>query len=252
MKNKDHWQASIERYLNNQLKGEELVAFETALKNDPALAKELDLQTDLMEGIRTSGNRELKEQLKQIHQETIDQKTPPKKKTRTISLWKIISAAAAAILIGFLVFQTISSSDLNNQQLYATYFQPIELNHQSRNEEATHQLLEASSLYEAKKYTEALPLFQTLLALDPTDTKLQLATGICLLELNQTSQALPHFQKILALNDPFLNDHANWYSALSHLKVNQVEKTKIILQQLISDTDADHFEAAKQLLDQLK
>jgi hypothetical protein len=56
----------IDDYLSNRLRGAEKEAFDTQLQNDPALKSELDLQKQIIEGIRTARAKELKNMLSKV------------------------------------------------------------------------------------------------------------------------------------------------------------------------------------------
>ncbi|MEM8907059.1 MAG: tetratricopeptide repeat protein, partial [Bacteroidota bacterium] len=81
---------------------------------------------------------------------------------------------------------------------------------------------------------------------------LLLGLGICRLELDQWTAAESAFQQLLQLNDPFFNDHAHWYLALTYLEQNQLEACRKSLQKLAAQSTADHHQQAVDLLQQLR
>jgi hypothetical protein len=56
----------IDDYLSNRLRGAEKEAFDKQLQNDPALKSELDLQKQIIEGIRSARAKELKNMLSKV------------------------------------------------------------------------------------------------------------------------------------------------------------------------------------------
>ena len=121
MDNQERWQGKIDKYMRNQMDEQERAAFEQALKNNPQLAEELAIQQDLIAGVRTLGNRGMKKQLKQMHDEVMEIKA----KNKTLRIRKLLwrgAAAAAVILIGILAYQTgsIRLITLTNSMLLIT------------------------------------------------------------------------------------------------------------------------------------
>ena len=251
MDNQEHWQSKIDKYMRNQMDEQERSAFEEALKDNPQLAKELAIQQDLVTGVRTLGNRGMKEQLQQMHEEVMEIKAKNKvHKTRRL-FWRG-AAAAAVLLIGILAYQTWLNPTNSPEQLYASYYQAYDLNLQDRGDQPPAGLLEATALYEQKAYAEALPLLESLVANDSGNTQLHLSIGICKMELDRHDEAIDDIQKVLTLGDPLLEDQANWYLALIHVKQNQPTLARTFLQKLAEDSAADHHAEARQLLEQLK
>lgn len=248
MNSNDKWRDQIDRYIQQKLTKEEQSLFEKELHANPELADELALRQELNAGIKTLGNRDLKQRLKTMHKEVEQEQT---NKLR-LPLWKMLGAAAAVLLCCVFLFYFFQSKDLTTQELFANYYQTFELNLQDRGDATNKQLEEAIDFYDAKKYNQAFPIFETILSTDSANPQIQLAAGICQLEANQTTPAIERFQKVYESNDPFFKDHATWYLALCYLRQNDLGNSRRFLTQLANDVNVDHHQEAVELLTHLK
>ena len=63
----------MDQYIMGQLTGKTLLDFESELQNDSGLAKEFELYQQMFAGINAYGNRQLKEELKVVHNKVTNQ-----------------------------------------------------------------------------------------------------------------------------------------------------------------------------------
>jgi len=235
----------IEDYLQNKLNGEERAAFEKQLSMDDALKEEVALLAIIMNGVKKSGRDQLKSRLQKIHE--VQTQTIPTTKTRR--LWPMMTgiAASIALLIVAGIF-FMKNQKVSPQLAFENYYKPYSLKLASRDATDKIDYLQINELYINKKYKAALSLLEKALLKDPTNARLQLATGICHLELNELASARLNFLAIVKSNDLRLTDKANWYLALSYLKEGKIPKMKSALDSIINNPDADHHNEAKELL----
>lgn len=236
----------IDDFLLDRMSLEEKNAFEAALERDADLRKAVDAQSKLIHGMAAFGRRQLKAELQDIHQELYAAPQQPRIRSASRS-WAAIAATIALLLAAGLWWFWPSPSP---QQWYADYYQAYELQWSQRSQ-TDKTLAQIAQLYQDKAYAAALPRFQALLAEQPNQPQLQIAAGICLLELNQPQAALPYFEAIRQSNDLLLKDQATWYAALAHLKLEDLPRTRSLLQSLTTDPSADHHTEAQTLLKKL-
>ena len=235
-------QDTIERYLKQQLEGEELSAFKSRMDSDAEFKKEVEFQSLLFRGANKYGEDEMRSSLKNIRAEIMKEEggsagTETNESAKVVSLdqrrkpmsifkWGV--AAALVLTVGAALFMLTRDTTLSNDDLYATYYQPYSESINVRNASAETVVSQASQLYQAKNYKEALPLFLQALEIEPGNAELQLSTGICHLELNQLDEAMSLFNNV---GNPLFMDQAKWYRAMVGLKIGD-KKTKLLLESI--------------------
>jgi len=163
-------QEVIEQYLNKQLKGATLTAFEAKMNSDADFKKEVNTQAFLYQGVNKFGEDEMRAKLKKIRAEVLKEdlvekgknlktKVVPlkqKKKTRPILRWSM--AAAIALALGAAIYIVSTHQNVSALDLYASHYQPYSEEINVRNATAENVAIQASQFYKDKKYDEALPL----------------------------------------------------------------------------------------------
>jgi len=235
----------MEDYLRNKLNKEERAAFEMQLSTDDALKQEVELLSIVINGVKKSGRDQLKSRLQKIH----ETETSPASKTRR--LWPMIAGIAASIALLMVVGIFIKNQKVSPQMAFENFYQPYSLQLASRDATDNKEYLKINELYFNKKYKAVLPLLKKALLTDSTNARLNLATGICHLELNLLETARLNFLAIVKSKDLRLTDKANWYLALSYLKEGKIPEMKSALASILKNTDADHHNEAKELLNAL-
>lgn len=256
MKDKENYFEKIDDYLLGHLSEIENTKFEKALESDEALAKAVAAQERIRKGMMEGGRRKLRAELKAIHQEVVfsDESSysdEPSAKVRKLN-WRPMVAAAAVLLLGVLAWWLWGGQGVSPERLFAQNFEAYDLVLNQRDEGKGEQLPKLIELYDAKKYEVAKPMLESMLKEDVTNSQLRLALAIARFETNETTTAFKPLTEIIQSEDPFLSDLAKWYSALFHLRLNQIEQALPFLQALADDPDADKHQAAKKILQQIQ
>jgi tetratricopeptide (TPR) repeat protein len=242
----------IGRYLEGELSGEELLAFETAMKNDPALAEEVRLYQSINEEMQAH-TQDLKEE--QALRQTLDKLNTEhfgKEETRVkkMNRWWFAAAAAVAAAIVLFILRPFSGTSFNNEKAFAAYMKEVEpLPGVVRGDENDSLLEKGTDLYNRKHYKEALPLLREIGTDKPGDTQVKLATGICLLQTGQYDAADTIFNEIAGGNTIY-KEEAIWYKALTALITNKTEECYSILQGI--SAGASKAEKAKELMGKIE
>lgn len=78
-------------------------------------------------------------------------------------------------------------------------------------------------------------LLKRVITVEPANNAAKLFLGISFIETDQLKNAIPLFKNILESNDILFGEHARWYLSLCYIKLKEVEKAKLQLQQIIKD-----------------
>lgn len=238
----------IDEYLLNRLKGVELALFEQQLKQDADLKEAVDERKEMLTIIDAIGDLRMKERIRNIHEAEIKYSVNRRKQPRFWSL--AVATFITIVVLGLSIWLWLRP--VNAEKLYAAYYEPYALNFGTRSMETEQQIAMAGSLYNAKKFKEALPIFEQVLAANPADSKAQFALGICYLESGQFDQAMAQFDKLKGKKDPLFGEQALWYSAMVKLKQGDTTGCKAILQTILLDEDNYFYEKAKTLLSSIE
>ncbi len=247
----------IDQYLDGQLQGPDLAAFEKELEADPELAAETQLLQEMQVLLRQSVQDQPAETaLRQTLRSKGDMyfatpavsTTPQAKAVRlTRRFWYRVSAAAAACLILFFVLLPSINGALSDEDVLAKYGNPEPLAITRGNIPDTF-LARAISYYNAEKYQEALPLIDSSIAIDPANTSLLFAKGISLFKTGDYPGATTVFEAIGSGQTSFKGDAIRW-QALLLVKTNQRKEAIVLLKALLRDNPDD--KGTKKLLEDI-
>lgn len=240
-------QEIIEQYLDGELTGEALLAFEQEMQANPQLSKEVSLHRTIRDEMRQSIlHRQEEQEVSRALQELGQQyfKKEPGKVISTRRWWYI--AAAAAVVLLFLLIRPLFTRSFDNEKLFALYIQDVQgLPEAQRGSDNDSLLITAARLYNHKEYANALPLLQAITARQSAGTEFRLAAGVCYLQTGSYDTAAKIFDTIAAGATVFKN-RALWYKSLVLLKQNRLEECYAVLATL--PADADNYKEAQKLM----
>ncbi len=218
----------IEGYIEGSLSETELADFDKMLLENPELQEKIEIQKDIQAALKNQKSIDFRKKLVQINQD-LDNKTQ-NKKVSIPSYWKI--AASFLVLIGlttFLWFNNNSSKDL-----FAAYYTPYPIGDIKRG--ATNlddpNFKSVVLEYKNKEYKKVIPALEDLVSAQPNNETLKLSLGNAYLNTNQLDKSVKIFEEFLATSK-FYND-AQWFLALTYLKMDQEPTIIPILEGLIS------------------
>ncbi len=253
MKDYNYSESDIQKYILEELTQEEMLQFETAMKESPEFALEVNRQQKIADGITHFGAQKFKARVKDIYAEVrpeIISKSKSKKSNR--SIYKIIFAALVMVLLSFFLYQYIvKSTKTTPQEIYAQNYKTFDWSPSLRSDEPTINLDRAVDLYSSKSFAEAIPLIEGFLKEHPNDIPARLAIANSYLENDNSEFAIPHLRHILTLDDILYQDQANWYLGLVYLKMDKLNDARKIFTLLAADSNADHHLEAKEILKKL-
>lgn len=249
---------AIEDYLNGTLVGNDLKNFEARLQSDTELVAQVELFREMDDAI---GDKEVLNFQEMVQAEGVVflENSSPEEKTQTPNIAKRINLArryflvAASILFlitSALIYWNMQSGAMpTGSELFAQYHEVYDLNQNVRGIDASTDPKFQSGLqqYQAKNYSAAANIFQELATSNETDMVLAFSLGSAYLNqqtpnLNLASQ---QFEKIMTDGQSIYVPRAKWYQAMIHLKEENLEKAKPLLEDLAKSKDSFGEKASK-------
>ena len=236
----------IENYFSKNISKQELLEFNHLYKTNPEFKEEVDFLKAIKSVSEVEDDVEFKKQLTSYESEYTQQE---KKK---IAKWLKPLTAVAALLIIALSINFLINSSINEDKLFATYFEPSK-NVSSpivRSETDETVLINAFIAYSEMNYIQAISLFDK--AFDNTkNSELLFYEGNSLLALGKTEEAIETLKEHLTYDDT-LSNRTHWYLALAYLKMKQLDKAKVELKALITSEETFKKTEAISLLEKLE
>jgi tetratricopeptide (TPR) repeat protein len=253
MNNQIDYSGFVERYLAQQMKQDELDWFREEMDINPALAEEVQFQSDIGDAILNDETLAFRAQINNLFERKDSKKSPAKRKIINFPRTARIAVAtlAAFIMLGGGLYlhnyRTISA-----EKLFEIYYAPYEAlaNVRSSNTYLPDILENAMQKYEKQEYETALLLFETVLASDGGNITSKFYSGISYLETHRYKVAEKSFTGVINHNDNLFIEHAEWYLGLCYLKTGEYEKAKILFSS-IADSGGYHSKNAGRLIKNL-
>lgn len=255
---------NINRYINNELSGEELNAFEAELQQDIALQKKINFHKEvdavlydkmapvkefkeeealLLPTLNELGEQYFLKDKKEEETRTIEPTSEAKPKSGIVK--RLIPFATLVAVAAVLLFVIAPwKSNLTNPQLATKHFEAFDLEYIMSEKDDLTIYDQAKKAYHSKNYLEALPLLNQYLKTNPNSPKALLAKGSTEFKLNQLDEAIKSFK--LTAGHSSYKAIAHWYLALTYLKKDDKVAAKESLQQ-IKKGEENHEEAQKLL-----
>ncbi len=231
----------IDRYVNHEMTGEELWAFETRLKEDTVLAEQVAIYQSIPHHLQSKHDRKDNEKafIERLHAIRGEER----KGGLIVSMsWYKWAAAACitAILAGgiYTVLKKPSYSDFAQHETIALVERGS-----SDNEKRL-----AQDAFNNQDYEKAIQHFDRLLATEPQNYTVLYYKGIALLESDHIHEAEDIF-KTVQQSGSALQHNATWMLALASLKKKDYDPCKEFLRAI--PEGADYYEHAQELLNEL-
>jgi tetratricopeptide (TPR) repeat protein len=236
----------ISRYVDGEMTAEEKQAFEQQLMQDAELKKEVELYREVNVALQSQlhpdeGEKALRltlEDLRQQHFKTSGAKVIQMRRNRWLA-----AAAAAAVILAVLIWSPWIQFDLYSQ------FAQIEMSTMAeRGTPADSLKQEVVQKFNNKKFEEAIPMFETILAQDSADAYHRYFYAIALLETDQVEKSRAELTQLYNGTSIYRYDAA-YYMALSYLK----QKDRTTCTQWLSriPEDAEIYSRSERLMKKL-
>jgi anti-sigma factor RsiW len=219
--------ALIECYLNDELHPTNKAKLETQLTSDPAFAKKVAQQQQLMDGFEAKKSQAFAEKLKTWEDNSAVVPMKPKK-TKVVSLFQRVAIAASFVLLLGLGTNWYANANFSNAALAGKFYQkPLSdatlggnAGNKSQwlsNYESAHQKMNDGNFWNARQNFERL-------------------------------QAELYDLQLDEYNEKLYEDNIDWNIALAWLGVNDIQKASNQLETISKNNDHSYQEKAKELL----
>ncbi len=222
----------IDKYNSGELNSEERRKFETQLKSDKKLNELYEFSGDLLTVIENEDLFKAKSVIQQIYEKEQDKKPckyPGRNKLLYIAAGFVLLAGIIAILY-FTVFSKATPG-----QLFNKYYTHPEIWEEYRSNSKNHpssMYIQAAYCYKERDFNKANQLFTRYLQSNPVDAKALFAYGISLLNTNQSEKAIGQFKSVIKTQNNDFMQPAQWYLALTFLKMGETKKAEKILNEI--------------------
>lgn len=239
----------INRYIRDELTEAEQEFLNERLK-DAAFQEELNLQKSLQKAFQVSGREVLKSRFQQLETNRVNEKktTSQDSPGRVISInrWLIAAASVLLLVAAWWYFAPGTSTP---DQLYAQYYEPYPnvVAPIQKGEPSENQFVRPYQLYERQEYREAIEGF---LKLPNGEISAQFYLALSYLALEQPDCIEP--LESLSRHKGGWQQAATWYLALAHLKFENVDYSKELLESIKKNKAHPFYNQAKILLEKLE
>lgn len=236
----------IEKYLNGELKGNELKSFELKLKTDGVFAQDCSIQKNIRETLKRKEVFELREKLNNIRKDLEKQST---KKRIPVLFYAICAIITIAVIITICFF----NKSYTNDELYSSYYEQYDAGTITRGVEKTTTdiFIQALRNYDHKQFFKALALFHQISDTSNFFVQKEYFTGLSYMELHEFDEAVKHLDNVISNKNNAYYENAIWYSGLCYLKKNKKQQSIQQFKKLLNK-DSSFHKRASEILDKMK
>ncbi|WP_109301763.1 lipopolysaccharide assembly protein LapB [Aquimarina sp. AU474] len=217
----------IEAYLNNTLSQEERSVFEKEMEQDSELRTEVDKHKVLHDVLSDTDTLAFKEKLVKISEEIKAEGT--RSGSWFSQHWKMAATIAVILGIGSILWFNANRTN-ENQKLYAAYYEPFPIEDTTRGE-STNDLGDALLHYAKGEYDRVITTLEELVHI-PDQEQLSLYLGNSYMNTGEEQKAIDIFKNID--NNSKYYENAQWYLALTYLKLGDTKQLKPLLTAIIN------------------
>lgn len=245
----------MESYLDSTIDLEEKQVLVHKIKQNRSLAQELAFRDELNHLAGEDDIAMLRQKLnlaRKLQKEEEYNPIPHISRRRTRRIFYAAATVTGIALGGWAVISG-SNSGVNYGQLYESYFTPYPpgtIFRESNALELQRGFVNAMSLYQATRYSEAAIEMEKLLNEDPSSTTIWFYLGVSYMNLEEYSKSRESFDKIIN-KDPFFTEQAMWYKSLCFIAEEETDKAIETLTTL-SNQNTSYKAKADKLLRKLK
>ncbi len=228
------WDELMDDYLSDKLDNHEKEKFEQRLSSDKSFATAFDLHKQLVRGIEVQNLKDALSQLQSTHQKIT--------KKSIFSINKTVLSLAASLLLLVIAFYFLGPGQNKADQVFTSFYKadhglPTMM---GATDKVT--LNDAMVDYKRGLYQSAFHKFTSQLTSSPQNDTLEYYAGLSALGNDDVSNALLYLQTV-SENSVFY-PRAEWYQALAHLKGNEVDKARGVIESIASSNNHMFYEEA--------
>lgn len=241
---------NIEAYCLDTMDSTARAAFEKKMETNPDLRSEVLAYSKIFNSFDSLAQENLKQ--KMVNWESSQEIDVASNPIKSVPFGLKIATVAASLVLGLIVFKSLTTPGADPQTLFSQSFKPVETDYTS---DRTIQFPE-KELYNAglaayfeEDFVKSEELLTQYSSKVKTDNSVFLYLGISQLKNGKPEVAKTSLNK---LNRAALgNEHVQWFVALCELKMNNLPVVKDSLNLIVKNPHHMHFDEAKRLLDRL-
>lgn len=214
----------FDEYLNGTLNQSEKTAFEDRIETDTLFDSEFKVHQLLIKGIVESGKSELKKRLAD-HEAKISSRT-----LNQYLYFRIAAGIALIMILSFIVVKYATSTDYEEvyAQNFSTYPNVIDpINRSESNSDYS-----IYQLYELKQFNKVIIQLESKINRSSLSDSEWFYLGQSYMTQDNFTEAVTCLKKITKNSD--FHQAAEWYTALAFIKIKEVKKARLILNQIIN------------------
>lgn len=242
MKSQINYSEFIERYIDGEMTGQELIWFEKELDSNEWLQKEVKLRKKVNHAILDESSMKFRDELEDAYAVYMnDSKGSSNRKSKFI----VTGSVLISVLAGVILILNLTGKQYTNEQLFDKYYESYESNttFRSADDGLNSDLVLAMQFYVDKDYNEALKLFESILLADPSRIGLNFYSGISRMEIKEYELAGKSFGKIIDDRYNMYIEQAEWYLSLCYIITDQDDKAIPLLEKIVNGNGYYHKEA---------
>lgn len=234
MKSQINYSEFIERYLDGEMTGQELIWFEKELDSNEWLQKELNLRKKVNQAILDESTMKYKYELEEAYAAYMDDGEGSSGRKRKFI---VAGSVLVSVLAGVILILNLTGKQYSNEQLFDRYYRSYEPNttYRSADNELNSDLVMAMQFYENREYHEALKVFERILVSDPSRIGLNFYSGVSQMEIKDYERAGKSFGKVIDDRYNMYMEQAEWYLSLCYIITEQDVKASHLLEKIIND-----------------
>jgi tetratricopeptide (TPR) repeat protein len=243
------YDAYVERYVHGLMSEDERIWFEKELKDNPELNTQLAFFQNLEAAMNEKDVFDFREEVSQAHDTYVNSRKRRKLLIRTASIAAVLTGAVILVL----ALTQLNEKPYTNQEVYAMYYQPYQstMTVRSGNGEGSNMFNQAINHYKIGEYSQAIQIFDRIIAEQKDNHAAQLYQGISNMEIKQFPAAERSFQSILDQGENMYVQQAEWYKGLCYLMMNR--RTDAVAHfQKIAKGQGHYKDLAREVLAKLK
>lgn len=250
MKNQLDYSEFIERYLDGEMGGQELVWFEKELDSNEALQKEVRLRKKVNQAIGDEHFMNYSKELEEAYAAFSNSGDNQNGKRRK---YIVSGSVLISVITAFILILSLTGKQYTNQKIFERYYKPYEpgVTFRSAGGEVNSDLAMAMKYYESENYSEALKLFEKVLKTEPDRIGLNFYSGISQMEVKEYTDAGKSFDKVIQDRYNMFIEQAEWYLGLCYIITNQDTKA-VNLFEKISKEKGFYSKDATKILRKIK
>ncbi len=234
----------IEKYLKNEMNEDERIFFESCVKSDPVLKKELEEHAAIYASFDKIRAEEMKTNFMLIDRNDEPGHSEGRSvafdttltKRRSIKFPAYLKWTASFFIMPVAFIMIFLQNNQTPAQLFSEYYTtypntvaPVSLS-------GTESIADYWQFYESGEFENAYTAFKIVTDADPENEEIRFYLGICALETRRNDEAASNFTVVAKNAESTFFKQAQWYLGLTYLKMDNADAAEEVFQTIASGT----------------